>query len=162
MQSDYNEGGLCPVVRSLCLTALSWVKVVSKMAGNYFTLEEANGLVPWLDSVLNQALSVREELAGLQEQILRLLRESRRNGHTSREKEIAETHSAMEKAQRELERLVQDVTDRGIIVRDLGQGLVDFPALRDGQEVYLCWRLGEDRVRHWHEKDVGFLGRQPL
>ena len=129
---------------------------------SHFTREEANGLIPWLDSVLNQALSVREELAGLQEKILRLLKESRQNGHTSREKEMAETHSAMEKAQRELERLVQDVTDRGIVVRDLGQGLVDFPALRDGQEVYLCWKLGENLVDYWHDKDDGFLGRQLL
>jgi Uncharacterized conserved protein (DUF2203) len=49
-----------------------------------------------------------------------------------------------------------------IIVRDLDAGLVDFPALRDGEEVYLCWVVGEPEVGHWHAPDAGFPGRQPL
>jgi hypothetical protein len=49
-----------------------------------------------------------------------------------------------------------------VIVRDLERGLVDFPALRDGREVYLCWEEGEDEISHWHETDAGFSGRQDL
>ena len=49
-----------------------------------------------------------------------------------------------------------------IIVRDLDAGLVDFPALRAGEEVYLCWLLDEPAVTHWHAVEAGFLGRQPL
>jgi hypothetical protein len=48
------------------------------------------------------------------------------------------------------------------VVRDIDRGLIDFPAIRDGQEVYLCWELGEDRVAWWHELDAGYGGRQPL
>jgi len=49
-----------------------------------------------------------------------------------------------------------------VIVRDLDGGLVDFPALRDGREVYLCWTVGEPRVRHWHDLDAGAAGRHEL
>jgi hypothetical protein len=58
----------------------------------------------------------------------------------------------------EIERLaVED-----IVLRDPETGLVDFPGEREGRRVWLCWRLGEDRVGHWHELDTGFIGRQPL
>jgi hypothetical protein len=49
-----------------------------------------------------------------------------------------------------------------VVLRDPRQGLVDFPSIRDGAEVYLCWKLDEDRVEWWHAPDAGFAGRQPL
>jgi hypothetical protein len=52
--------------------------------------------------------------------------------------------------------------DRGIVVRDIEQGLIDFPGLREGRQIYLCWRLGEDAVNFWHDRETGFAGRQPL
>lgn len=50
----------------------------------------------------------------------------------------------------------------GVVVRDPSSGLIDFPAQRDGDDVFLCWRLGEERVAWWHPTDSGFAGRQPL
>jgi hypothetical protein len=50
----------------------------------------------------------------------------------------------------------------GVIVRDLDTGICDFPALREGRVVYLCWRVGEERIEWWHETGAGFAGRQPL
>jgi hypothetical protein len=61
-----------------------------------------------------------------------------------------------------LRQLVHKIQDDGIIIKDMSVGLVDFPCLRDGREVYLCWRYGEDRIAFWHEIDAGFAGRQPL
>jgi hypothetical protein len=52
--------------------------------------------------------------------------------------------------------------DEEIVVRDLERGLIDFPAVRDGREVYLCWLCGEPQISHWHEPDAGFAGRRPL
>ena len=51
---------------------------------------------------------------------------------------------------------------REIVLRDLDRGLVDFPAVRDGQEIYLCWEEGEEQIAFWHEPDAGFAGRRPL
>ena len=55
-----------------------------------------------------------------------------------------------------------ELQEREIVLRDLDRGLVDFPALRDGSEIYLCWEEGEDHIGYWHEPDAGFSGRQPL
>ena len=58
--------------------------------------------------------------------------------------------------------LVQEINDSGMILKDLERGLVDFPMLYEGREVYLCWLLGESTIEFWHETDSGFAGRQPL
>jgi hypothetical protein len=58
--------------------------------------------------------------------------------------------------------LVRQVQALGAELKDLNTGLLDFPSLRDGREVYLCWRHGEDDIHFWHELDAGFAGRQPL
>ena len=52
--------------------------------------------------------------------------------------------------------------DSGVVVRDLERGLIDFPTVRDGEEVYLCWLRDEPAVTHWHSPDAGFAGRRPL
>ena len=55
-----------------------------------------------------------------------------------------------------------ELEDEGVVVRDLQRGLVDFPAERNGEEVYLCWIAGEPEVSHWHGPEAGYLGRRPL
>jgi hypothetical protein len=60
------------------------------------------------------------------------------------------------------QRSVAELHGADIVVRDLGRGLVDFPAIRDGVEIYLCWLVDEDEIRFWHELDAGFAGRRPL
>ena len=57
---------------------------------------------------------------------------------------------------------LKEITDRGILVRDLGRGLVDFPSLRDGREIYLCWLRGEVEIAYWHPTDTGFADRRPI
>jgi hypothetical protein len=65
-------------------------------------------------------------------------------------------------AQRELREEIVWLSERGIALRDPESGLLDFPGEREGEEVWLCWRLGEDRVGWWHPLDTGFIGRKPL
>jgi hypothetical protein len=62
----------------------------------------------------------------------------------------------------QLQRALGDLQAMEIVLRDLERGLVDFPALRDGQEIYLCWEEGEDEIAYWHDQDSGYAGRQPL
>jgi hypothetical protein len=58
--------------------------------------------------------------------------------------------------------LHEELEEAGIVVRDIDRGLIDFPAIREGNEVYLCWELGEDAVEHWHDMESGYRGRQQL
>jgi hypothetical protein len=62
----------------------------------------------------------------------------------------------------ELNRALNELDAVDIVLRDVDRGLIDFPALRDGEEIYLCWLLDEDEIRFWHEPDAGFAGRRPL
>lgn len=129
---------------------------------SYFTLEEANNLLPWLRRQLGQIGAADQTVQRLQEQLESLSSGLRTNGHGDVEALTASARRALDEAARRLTILAQEVADRNILLRDAERGLVDFPAIRDGREVYLCWLLGEDRIRFWHGVDTGFAGRQPL
>jgi hypothetical protein len=62
----------------------------------------------------------------------------------------------------ELQRALSDLQEMEIVLRDLERGLVDFPALRDGREIYLCWEEGEEEIAFWHDQESGYGGREPL
>ncbi len=127
-----------------------------------FTLEEANDLVPWLEERFETMAPLRAELVRQQEELLSLLRRRRSNGHSSSEEEIAETERVVSELTRRLQEAVAEITGRGIQVRDIGRGLVDFPSNRQGDIVYLCWQRGEPSIDWWHPTDTGFAGRRPL
>jgi hypothetical protein len=76
--------------------------------------------------------------------------------------EVDELQSAIEAEAAEVVRCVEALQALGLVVKDLDEGLVDFPALRGDEEVLLCWRLGEDDVAFWHTPEDGFAGRKPL
>jgi hypothetical protein len=58
--------------------------------------------------------------------------------------------------------LIHQIHETGVLIKDINQGLLDFPALKDGREVYLCWQYGEGEIAFWHEVEAGFAGRQPI
>jgi hypothetical protein len=61
-----------------------------------------------------------------------------------------------------LDTLIHEILETGVQIKDINIGLLDFPTLRDGHEVYLCWKYGEGDIAFWHEVDAGFAGRQPI
>jgi hypothetical protein len=132
------------------------------MMRRHFTLDEANALLPWLEEQFARMMPRRNELEAQQERLIQLLRLRRSNGHSSKEEDIVATQKAVDQLTRELQEALKVITDRGILVRDLGRGLVDFPAMREEREVYLCWVMGEERIAYWHDTNTGFAGRRPL
>ena len=127
-----------------------------------FTYDEANDLVPWLEEWFAAILPLRDELVDRQETLLSLLRRRRRNGHSSSEEEIAAAEDVVTRLTHQLQDTVKEITDRGILVRDIGRGLVDFPSNREGETVHLCWQRGEPAIDWWHPTNTGFSGRRPL
>ena len=75
---------------------------------------------------------------------------------------LAAAAEEVESEARELARTIDELLERGVEVKDIDEGLVDFPALRHGETVLLCWRLGEDEIRYWHTAEAGFAGRREL
>ena len=132
------------------------------MAERIFNLDEANALVPWLERRFAAMQPLRAELVERQERLLELLGRRRSNGHSSSEAEIADAENGVARLTGRLQEAVGEIMDAGILVRDIGRGLVDFPARRDGATVYLCWQRGERAVEWWHPTDTGFEGRRRL
>jgi hypothetical protein len=128
----------------------------------HFTPGEANAALvsvrPLVERMVEQrqahvdALARQEELEG----------HIRGNGGGIPPAELAETAAEVERVARELAKTIDDIVAHGAEVKDLDEGLIDFPALRHGETVLLCWKLGEDEIRYWHTVEDGFAGRQEL
>ena len=117
-----------------------------------FTVEEADELLPELAAPLER---IREARQVVLEGGRAVADAAASNGGGERGKEYWEALRALRKD-------VEVVLELGVILRDPEKGLIDFPARREGHDVFLCWRLGEERVMFWHSTDTGFGGRKPL
>jgi len=120
----------------------------------HFTLEEARDRLPWVIEKLAALRAARERLTD-QEARQALAAGSPTNGGGHPGKQVGEAFV-------ELQHGIAEFDRRGIILRDLDTGLIDFPSIRDGQEIYLCWIDGEADIGFWHELDSGYAGRRPL
>ena len=127
-----------------------------------FTLDEANSYIPWLEEVFQKLFQMQEHILSRQDKMSETMRLGRRNGGSSISTEMQDAKGKIEEEQQSLRRLLEKVTAKGIVVRDITRGLIDFPHIRDGREVYLCWIRGEEVIRFWHDTDMGFAARQPL
>jgi hypothetical protein len=120
----------------------------------HYTLEQANELLPALKALLAELREAKDQLTDAElHEVL---------------SDAAPTNGGGEPGQQvgtaylRVRGLLHRLQAAGIVLRDVDRGLIDFPSIRDGEEVYLCWELGEDRIEHWHDIESGFLGRQPL
>jgi hypothetical protein len=127
---------------------------VSPVHTRHYSLEEASALLPRVAELLVKMRAARDRL-GDAEARQALDDAGGTNGGGQPGKLVSEGFLELREAMLELR-------DREIVLRDLDRGLVDFPSLRDGQEVYLCWEEGEPEIGFWHEPEAGFAGRQPL
>jgi len=118
----------------------------------FFTVEDANAALDELRSRLPRLREARQRLIGTSERITSAVEVD--GGGV----EGSDWFRAQEALKTELVWLAE----RGILLRDPETGLIDFPARRDGRRVFLCWRLGEDRVAWFHDEQTGFSGRRPL
>jgi len=131
------------------------------MKPRQFTLEEANALLPRLSDLLLQIQESKARHDRLEEQAEEYAHHVSSNGHVV-ERKLNETRQELAKAAAEVNSLIDRVNELGCEVKDIDEGLVDFPSEREGRDVYLCWKLGEPDIRWWHDLETGFAGRQPL
>jgi hypothetical protein len=128
---------------------------------HYFTREEAEALLPQVSVVLREIQNIRQNLQTFEEEITTLKIRAMGNGHHLLERSVALQELAAEQLQL-LEAAGSELQAWGCELKDPDSGLIDFLSLRNGEEIYLCWRLGEERILFWHPLDTGFGGRQPL
>jgi hypothetical protein len=120
----------------------------------HFTVEEANAAIERIGPMLEK---LRDAKAGLLDEDAReaLSEASPTNGGGDPGRQVGEAFL-------EIRRILVELNEAEIVVRDVDRGLIDFPSIRDGEEIYLCWQLGEERVAWWHDLESGFAGREPL
>jgi hypothetical protein len=121
----------------------------------YFTLDEANSLLPELRELLSEMKALQGNLKGSYEQAKPLLEAASENGGGFVGGDYLNNVQS-------LNRRLQRFSDLGIQLKDVDRGLVDFPAWREDREILLCWHLGEESVEFWHELETGFAGRKRL
>jgi hypothetical protein len=125
----------------------------------YFGIDEANALVAEARPVLEELRADRERVAELQ---AGLQRDRENNGSAEHAEQLAEREQQLRDIVRRMQADVAQIDEWGITLREIGTGLIDFPALANGRPIWLCWRLGETDIEWWHEANVGFDQRQPL
>jgi hypothetical protein len=126
-----------------------------------FTLDEANALVPRLRELLPEMQETKASLERLQEELAGLTRAASGNGHLLIGQMVRKRKEAEALAKR-ISASLEELQGIGCELKGIDEGLIDFPAEREGRTVYLCWKLGEERIDWWHELDTGFAGRQRL
>ena len=132
------------------------------MDQRYFTAEEANEALLEVRPLTEELVGHRRALVELQERQSVLTVRIAGNGGNVEPHELEEVQEQLDEEVAGIARCVARIHEVGALVKDLDDGLVDFPAIRDGRDVLLCWRLGEDEIGFWHGLDEGFSGRKPL
>jgi hypothetical protein len=128
----------------------------------YFTVEEANEALEEVRPLTEELVGHRHALVELQERQSVLTARIAGNGGNVEPHELEEVQEQLDEEVAGIARCVARIHEVGALVKDLDDGLVDFPATRDGEDVLLCWRLGENEIGFWHGLDEGFSGRKPL
>lgn len=121
----------------------------------YFTLQQARDTLSEIHPIVDDIMEIRQEIVDRHPEVWPVIERSVGNGGSKvASKLVIEFES--------LEKLIRQVLATGTLFKDINIGLLDFPALRNGSEVYLCWKWGEDDIEFWHEIDAGYAGRQPI
>jgi hypothetical protein len=132
------------------------------MAPRYFTPEEANAQLERVRPAAEALVEHRRAMADAARERARFVQRIAGNGGDFDPQEPRALEEQFEREGQAVARCVQELEKLGVQVKDLDRGLLDFPALRDGEEVLLCWQVGEDEVAFWHGIEEGFAGRKPL
>lgn len=129
----------------------------------YFTRDQAQRLLPKVETAIRNALFVKADLQEADQTLRASTRAILMSGgmNVNRER-MLEIRQRRDAAATKLQQLLESIQEQGCLVKDLDIGLLDFPTLYRGREVYLCWRLGETGISFWHDIDAGFRGRTPI
>ena len=129
----------------------------------YFTLQQAEKLLPDVERALREAILLKDEHQEAEQQLRSLTERVMMLGGVDLDRRaFIEHRSRQEASAARLKEVIEQIHEFGCLVKDLDTGLIDFPTLFQGNEVYLCWKLGEAGIAYWHKVEDGFRGRQPI
>jgi hypothetical protein len=123
----------------------------------YFTVQQANAMLPLLRLILRDITTLAQRLREQNRRLARL-----QDAATATTDQLDDAVAEIESTQEQIRTHKEELDQLQVELKDYLTGLVDFPARMDGREVYLCWRMDEPEVAHWHDLDSGFAGRRKL
>ncbi len=129
---------------------------LSRYMFSFFTTNEANEALPDVIKKFEYALSKKNEVTKLEQQLQMSL------SSTNSFEEYVTQKQKLNSAITKFYESVEILENTGVVVKSIEQGLLDFPSKRFNEEVWLCWKYGETEIKFWHEKDSGFSGRKPI
>ncbi len=133
------------------------------MSDRTFTLDEAQSLLPVLESLLRTSIDGKKLIEAVDTEFQDLAhRVFLRGGLSVNIVQVTRRKAEREKAIQKVKDAMAEIDSIGVQVKDLDIGLLDFPCQVDGQIILLCWKLGEHGITHWHGTDEGFAGRKPI
>ncbi len=133
------------------------------MSIHTFTLDEAQTLLPILESLLKQAINAKKLIDETDGEMQEMTHRVFLNGGTFvNVVRLARRKAEREKAIQRIKDALAEIDSAGVQVKDLDTGLLDFPCKVDGEIILLCWKLGEEKITHWHSTTEGFAGRKPI
>ncbi len=123
---------------------------------DFYTPDQANELLPEIKRRFNKIIDKRNEIIIIQNELNSIIGENQSfKIFFNKKQELNKTISSLYKE-------IEEIEDLGILIKSLDEGLLDFPSKRFNEEVWLCWKLNEEKIRFWHGKNEGFIGRKPL
>jgi hypothetical protein len=122
----------------------------------YYTPQKANKTLPEVKRKFNLIVAIRDQIIGIQEELQHML-----DSGDTLEKYMLKKQE-LNTAMSNLYKAIEDLESTGVMIKSVDEGLLDFPSMKFNEEVWLCWKAGEDEVKFWHGKDEGFVGRKPL
>jgi hypothetical protein len=127
----------------------------------YFTVEEANKTLPLVKAIVTDIVHQFRTVNDLRQRLSAVQTDRKRPTTDPYSEEMAQSQAELETEEEKLANYIDELTRLGVELKG-PDGLCDFYSILDGREVYLCWRLGEPEVMHWHELNAGVAGRKPL
>jgi hypothetical protein len=121
----------------------------------YFTLEQARATLEIIRPLVAEIMAIRQSILDQEPEVWPVVAKAAGNGGSKVASQLAQEFGRLDQA-------IREILATGALLKDINLGLVDFPAMQDGREIYLCWKHGEETIAFWHEIDAGFSGRQPL
>jgi len=122
---------------------------------HYFTLQEANETLMVIKPLIEEILAIRQAILDRRPEVWPVVERAAGNGGS-------QAASKMVMEFERLDALIHQVQETGVVLKDLNIGLLDFPCLKNGREIYLCWKYGEGEIAFWHEVEAGYAGRKPI
>ena len=121
-----------------------------------FTVDKANTILPKVKKRFDEILCCKNNVMDIQEELQNLS-----DSNSSFEKFIKKKQE-LNHAVTSLYNMIQELEDMGVMIKSVDEGLLDFPSIRYDEEIWLCWKFGENKVKFWHRKEEGFMGRKPI